>query len=326
MYAIVTAGGIPQPEESLYTYSKGNSKALIDLAGKPMVQWVLDALNEARQVEEIILIGLTSKSGLVSAKPIHYLSNQGKMLANIVAGVNKAVELNNKTEYVLVVSSDIPSVRGDMVDWLIDTCMETKDDLYYGVCPSDVMEARFPESKRTYTVLKDMKLCGADMNITHVRMATEHLDVWEALISRRKNPVAQASVMGWGTLFLLLTRQATLEDFVSRVSERVGIKGRAIVWDRAEPAMDVDKPHQLEMLRAELEKRVAKEISAEKRAAKKAATDSTLVEKTMTKTPAKTSKKPSKAVAKSKPKAASSAKKKPAKPAPKKPATRKKAK
>ena len=44
MDAIVIAGGIPQPEDPLYTYSHGDSKALIDVAGKPMVQWVLDAL------------------------------------------------------------------------------------------------------------------------------------------------------------------------------------------------------------------------------------------------------------------------------------------
>ena len=60
--------------------------------------------------------------------------------------------------------------------------------------------------------------------------------------------------MGLGTLYLLLTRQATLQDFVERVSKRVGIKGRAIVWPYAEPCMDVDKPNQLEMMRADLAK------------------------------------------------------------------------
>jgi hypothetical protein len=142
------------------------------------------------------------------------------------------------------------------VDWLINTCMETQDDLYYGVCPREVMEARYPNSKRTYTPLKDMQVCGADINIAHVRLASEHLDVWEALIANRKNPAAQARVMGLGTLFLLLTRQATLDDFVERVSKRIGIKGRAIVWTEAEPCMDVDKPHQLEIMRADLAKRL----------------------------------------------------------------------
>ena len=262
MYAIVTAGGIPQPEDPLYSYSKGDSKALIDIAGKPMVQWVLDALNEAKEVDDIILIGLSSRSGLICKKPIHYLSNQGRMLANIVAGVNKALELDPKTEYVLIVSSDIPTMKGDMVDWLVKTCMETQHDLYYGVCPRDVMEGRFPGSKRTYTRLKDMDVCGADINITHVRMATEHLDLWEQLIGNRKSPMRQASLVGLSTFWKVFTRSATLDELVEHVCNRLGINGRAIVWEHAEPCMDVDKPHQLELLREDIEKSQEEENEA----------------------------------------------------------------
>jgi GTP:adenosylcobinamide-phosphate guanylyltransferase len=264
MYAIITAGGNPQPEDPLYSYSKGDSKALIDVAGKPMVQWVLDALNEAREVDNIIMIGLSNKSGLVSKKPIHYISNQGRMLANIVAGVDKALELDPQTEYVLLVSSDIPALKGDMVDWLIKTCRQTKNDLYYGVCPREVMEGRFPGSKRTYTHLKDVDVCGADMNITHVRMATEHLDLWEQLIGNRKSPMRQASLVGLSTFWKLLTRSATLDELVEHVCGRLGIDGRAIVWEHAEPCMDIDKPHQLELLRADMEKQQVKEKKAPK--------------------------------------------------------------
>jgi GTP:adenosylcobinamide-phosphate guanylyltransferase len=271
MDAIITAGGIPRPEDPLYTYSHGDSKALIDVAGKPMVQWVLDALGDAKQVDNVIIIGLSPKSGVTCKKPIYYVSNQGRMLANIVAGVNKALEINKRNKYVLVVSSDIPTLKAEMVDWLIDTCMKTKDDLYYGVCPRAVMETRFPDSKRTFTHLKDMDVCGADMNITHVRMATEHLDMWESLIGSRKSPLRQASLIGFGTLFALFTRRLTLEDAVRRVCDRIGIKGRAIVWPYAEPCMDVDKPSQLELLRADLAEQQSQALLKPKRAAKKTA-------------------------------------------------------
>ena len=252
MDAIVTAGGIPQPNDPLYAYSNGDSKALIDIAGKPMAQWVLDALGEAKHVDNVIMIGLSAKSGLTCKKPIHYVSNQGRMLANIVAGVNKSLEINKNNKYVLVVSSDIPALKADMVDWLVSTCMQTKDDIYYGLCPREVMEKRFPDSKRTYTRLKDMEVCGADINLTNVSMATEYLDTWEALINNRKNVFKQAAILGWDTLFQIVTHQLTVEEMVQRASERIGIKGRAIVWPYAEGCMDVDKPHQLELLRADL--------------------------------------------------------------------------
>jgi len=269
MDAIVTAGGIPQPGDPLYEFSNGSSKALINVAGKPMVQWVLDALNNSSKVDNIILIGVSPKSGLTSTKPVHYISNQGRMLANIVAGVNKALEINKKTEYVLIVSSDIPGVKGEMVDWLVDTAMETKDDLYYGICPQDVMEARYPESKRTYTKLKDMQVCGADINIIHVSMATTHLGLWEQLIGNRKSPLRQAGVIGWDILFKLATRQIGLQELVEKASARVGIKGRAIIWSQAEPCMDVDKPHQLAIMREDLTRQKKKAAAAEKRLNKK---------------------------------------------------------
>jgi len=269
MDAIVTAGGIPQPGDPLYEFSNGSSKALIDVAGKPMVQWVLDALNNSTKVDNIILIGVSAKSGLTSAKPVHYISNQGRMLANIVAGVNKALEINKKTEYVLIVSSDIPGVKGEMVDWLVDTAMETRDDLYYGICPQDVMEARYPESKRTYTKLKDMQVCGADINVIHVSMATTRLDVWEQLIGSRKSPLRSAAVIGLDILFKLATRQIGLQELVEKASARIGIKGRAIIWSQAEPCMDVDKPHQLEIMREDLTRQKKKAAAAEKRLNKK---------------------------------------------------------
>jgi len=288
MDAIVTAGGIPQPQDPLYTYSNGDSKALIDVAGKPMVQWVLDALGDARNVDNVIVIGLSPKSGVTCKKPLHFVSNQGRMLANIVAGVNKSLELNRKTEYLLVVSSDIPTLKPEMVDWLVDTCMQTQHDLYYGVCPRDVMEARFPDSKRTYTKLKDIELCGADVNITHVRMATEHLDMWESLIGSRKSPLKQAGMIGLDTFFQVLTRSITLDELVEKVCNRIGIQGRAIRWEYAEPCMDVDKPHQLQLLRADLSEQQRKSIAREKAAARRANAAKTTTKKTAASKNAKT--------------------------------------
>lgn len=266
MDAIVTAGGIPQSGDPLYAYSNGDSKALINIAGKPMIQWVLDALGDSKKLDNVIVIGLTSKSGLTCKKPLHYISNQGRMLANIVAGVKKSIDLNKKNEYVLIVSSDIPAIKADMVDWLIKTAMETRDDIYYGVCPQAVMEARYPTAHRTYTKLKDMQVCGADMNIIHVNQITEHLDTWEALIGNRKSPLASAAVIGWDTLFQLFTRQLTLQGMVERASERIGVKGRAILWHQAEPCMDVDKPHQLEIMREDLSQQNKKAASPKVRA------------------------------------------------------------
>ncbi len=260
MDAIVMAGGIPKPDQPLYQYTQGIAKAMLEIAKKPMVQWVLDALDEAERVDSITIIGLPEDCEVSSDKPLYYVPNQGGMLDNIVAGIYNVLDHNPQSEYVLTVSSDIPGINGEMVDWLIDTAMQTQHDIYYGIVTREVMEARYPESNRTFTKLADMHVCGADIHIAHKTMVTdpEHLAMWEELIGKRKSPLKQAASIGILTLILLLMGRLSLEGAVERVTKRLNITGRPIVWEYAEPAMDIDKPHQLEILIADLEAQAAR--------------------------------------------------------------------
>ena len=257
MDAVVIAGGIPQPDQPLYEYTQGKAKAMLDIAGKPMVQWVLDALSNAEKVDNVIIIGLPEDAEVTCEKPTYHLPNQGRMLGNIEAGINKMREINPQAEYVLSVSSDIPAITGEMVDWLITTAMETKHDVYYGVVKKETMDARYPNSNRTFTKLKDMELCGADIHIAHHTMTTDpaHLGTWEVLIGKRKSPMRMAAAVGFWTLALLLLGRLTLKKGVERVTKSLHFTGRAIISPYAEMAMDVDKSHQLEMLRADLAKK-----------------------------------------------------------------------
>jgi len=256
MDAILTAGGIPQPGEPLYEYTQGINKALLDISGKPMIQWVLDALEGANGVERIIIIGLPADTVLTSSKVAAFIPTHGSMLENIRAGVNKVMELNPDTLHVLAVSSDIPGITPEMVDWVISATMETDHDVYYNIITRQVMEARYPDSRRSYTHLKEFDVCGGDMNVIRTSMVTGNDSLWEEIIAARKNVFKQASLIGFSTLILLLLRRINLDSALKRVSERLNLRGRAIVCPYAEVGMDVDKPHQLEIMRADLQKRV----------------------------------------------------------------------
>ncbi|PIW20824.1 MAG: hypothetical protein COW33_01030 [Anaerolineae bacterium CG17_big_fil_post_rev_8_21_14_2_50_57_27] len=273
MDAIVIAGGIPLPEEPLYPETQGHPKALVDIAGKPMIQWVLDALSESKIVENVVIVGLTEKSSVTCKKSFHFIPNQGKMIENLRAGAEKVLELNPKAEYVLIVSSDIPAISGEMVDWTVNTAMQTDEDIYYNIIQREVMEKRFPSSKRTYTRLKDMDVCGGDMNVGRISLILEEdTDLWEKITNARKSPLKQAGLIGFDTLFLLLFRQLTLEKAAANIMKRLKITGRAIVCPYAEIGMDIDKPHQLEIMRADLAKaQRRKNKTAPKKAAVKKA-------------------------------------------------------
>jgi hypothetical protein len=144
-----------------------------------------------------------------------------------------------------------------MVDWVVETCMQTDDDVYYNIIKRQVMEARFPDSRRTWTKLKDIELCGGDMNVARTMTVNEQRDVWERIIESRKSAAKQAALIGYDTLVLFLLRVMTLDQAVKKVTQRLGLKGRVVICPYAEVGMDVDKPHQLEIMRQYLAKKAA---------------------------------------------------------------------
>jgi hypothetical protein len=177
------------------------------------------------------------------------------MFENIRAGVMQVEKINPKSHHTIIVSSDIPTITSEMVNWVVNTCMQTDEDVYYNLIERSVMEKRFPGSKRTYTRLKDYEVCGGDMNVIRTKSVSGNDELFERLIAARKSVVKQAALIGYSTLILLMLRQLTMQSAIKRVAKRLNITGRAVLCPYAEVGMDVDKPFQLEMVSADLAQR-----------------------------------------------------------------------
>ncbi len=257
MDAIITAGGIPLPGEPLYEYTRGGSKAMLDLAGKPMIQWVLDAISKSPKINHIIVIGLTELGGITCPKPITFLANQEDMLANINTGLDALKRFQTGSEYALLAASDVPGITTEMVNWMVDEVEASQADIYYQVITRETMEEKFPASRRTYTRVKDMEICGGDVNAVRVNLDPTVNHMWERLIASRKNPVKQASILGINVLSGLLFRSATIEELAEMICKRLKVTGKVIRCPYAEMGMDVDKPNQLEIMRHYLSRRSA---------------------------------------------------------------------
>jgi GTP:adenosylcobinamide-phosphate guanylyltransferase len=252
MDAIITAGGTPLPGEPLYPYTLGGNKAMLDVAGQPMIQWVVQAISQSKNIDHIIISGINQTLSFTCPKPFTVLPNEGDMLANIQSAAKLILHENPSAEAVLVVASDIPAITTEMVDWMVDQINAFPADLYYNTISRTVMETKYPESRRTYVRLQDTEICGGDMNAINLRVFKNARPVWQDLIGSRKSPLKQASIIGLDLLIRVLLRRITLADAVELISRRLGIVGKAIVCPYAEVGMDVDKPHQLELMKKDL--------------------------------------------------------------------------
>ncbi len=247
MDVIFAAGGESRPGDPLYPLTQGHPKALLPLAGKPMAQWVLDALDASPNVGRIIVMGLAPSDGLqCQNKPLDYIPSQGTIVENARAGLRRVQALNPQATHALWVSSDIPLLQPTHIDWVVDQA-STGDDFFYNVIERQLMERRFPASRRTYTHLKDKVVCGGDMNVLATHLAVGDNPLWEKIAQARKNVFQQAFLIGLDTLFWLALRQVTLAQAEVIASQRLGLKGRALLCPYPEIGMDVDKPFQYEI-------------------------------------------------------------------------------
>lgn len=249
MIAIVTAGGKTQPGEPLYEITQGGYKTMLLLNGKPMVQWVLDALSQTEQIQQVIVVGLPLETDLVCTHPLQLLPDEGGMLNNIRAGAKKAIELDPTATHALLLSGDVPGVNAEIIEWILEQSKALDLDLYYSIIDRTVMEAHFPKSKRTYVHLKEMQVCGGDVHCLRLRAVVDESPLWKKLINSRKSPFRQASLVGYDTLFFLMLRQLRLKDAEAMLCKRLGVQAKAVLCPYPQVGMDIDKPFQLEIMR-----------------------------------------------------------------------------
>jgi GTP:adenosylcobinamide-phosphate guanylyltransferase len=259
MHAIIPAGGIPQPKDSLYAYTQGKFKVLLLIEGKPIIQWVVDALNESGEVDRIIIVGLPDDTPIQSKRQITFVASQNDLMLNIQAAAEKVVELDPTCTDAFLVSGDIPGLTAEMVKWLAGKVKQRPPmDIHYTVVAKQAIESEFPGSKRTYTKMKDCEVSGGDCSVFNPHMAIDPNARWRKLIDYRKSPIKQAALIGFDTLFLLLIGQLSLKEAERRVTRRLDICGEVVLAPYAGIAMDVDKAHQLEIMRRYLHNRKSK--------------------------------------------------------------------
>jgi len=256
MDAIIIAGHTPGKTDALLEYARVENKALIPIAGKPMIRWVSDALARSQHVTRLVIVGLDASCGVdFGPKPIVFVPDQGRLMKNVWAGGRRAIQDTPNRDRILVCACDIPLITTEIVDDHIAAMTATMHDLYYTIVDRETMRARFPTSRRTYTRLRDGVFCGGDLNMASGKVLETNQELWDDLLEARKSALRQVQRVGLGTLFRFVTRTLSIADAERRAEKILGLKARAVRTPHAEIGMDVDKPFQLDIVRAELEAR-----------------------------------------------------------------------
>lgn len=234
--AIVLAGA-PADTEMAEKYSVKN-RAELPIAGKTMIQHVIDALSASAHVGDIRIIGNTECVGDVTL-----VEPRGTLIDNLIAGT----EACSDADRILVCTSDIPAVTAEVIDDFVGRCTDPDVDFFYPVVTREDSEKRFPGVKRTYAKTGDGTFTGGNIMLFSRRFMLENGDTIRQVIQQRKSVAKLASLLGCGTLMRVIIAQTIcpcaigLRD-LERVAGKV-VNGRlkAVITPCAEIAADVDR-------------------------------------------------------------------------------------
>jgi molybdopterin-guanine dinucleotide biosynthesis protein A len=234
--AIVLAGTDRNPKRLI----ANRNKAFLDMGGKVLVRYVIDALLEAKSIGHVYVVGpsqLLSEVLPVQSSRVTVVEQVGKMLTNTWAGIN-ACEASYSTgeEYpmqdrpMLFISCDLPLISARAVDDFVAHCARVDAasgepfSLLAGVAEEASLKAYYPQDDkpgifRPYVHFNDSRLRLANIYVARPH-SLSHQEFLQTGFSYRKakdyrNVLSLARSFfgrtgGWHAAWLTLRLQLTL--------------------------------------------------------------------------------------------------------------------
>lgn len=235
--AIVLAGALSRPP--LTTVSDEPLEALIPVAGRPMVQWVIDALRECAAIDKIVIVGPSEDlRKRVTGECLIFVNSADSILNNVKRGLSQIPSAHK----ALVVTADIPLLTGKAVDDFLAHCTDDSVQVYYSIVRRDVIEAAYSNIQRTYVTLRGGTFTGGNILLLDADIFDRYGDVIDRVISLRKKPLEIGRLLGLRCIMKFLLHRLSVADIERRVYRMLGLRGKGVASDFPEIGIDVDKP------------------------------------------------------------------------------------
>jgi molybdopterin-guanine dinucleotide biosynthesis protein A len=249
---LVLAGRRQGPAEPLAAAAGVTNKALLPLAGMPMIRHVLAALQACPGLDRII----------VSAEPADRIL-QG---AGSPPGVEErasgpspsgsvAAALAEFGTPLLVTTADHALLTPEMAGYFLAAVPEHADAAA-GVARSDTVLAAYPGAQRTWLRFRGGAFSGCNLFLLRTPAAARAVAFWQQVEAHRKRPLAMARLVGLTGVMGYALRLLTLSGAVRLLERRVGARLAVVELPFADAAVDVDKPADLLLVRQALAGRV----------------------------------------------------------------------
>jgi len=247
--AIILAGALNTgPLQEICT---ARYEAEIDIAGRPMLEYIVKALKQVSSIERIVVSGPQGILAGSSLDLIFQLVEPGSsMIDSLVNGLN----VLDGNQSVLVITADIPLITAEALEDFLVKCRLCPGDVYYSFIAKEVCEAKYPGVHRTYVKLREGTFTGGNVALISGRVIRDNIEMLKKAAALRKKPLQLCSMLGWKCFFQLMIGRLNISQIENRIAKAFNFKAVGVVSAYPEIGIDVDKPSDLVLARQILSK------------------------------------------------------------------------
>ena len=228
-----------------------DNKALIMINGKPMIDYIVDALNNSENIDQIIVVGPEKELHPYIGKKVKKILNPGNsILENMEIGLN----FFDSNDNLLLLTSDIPLITPEAIDEFLKICIKRKAYIGYPLITKENIMKKYPETKRTYVTMKEGIFCGGNIAFFKPEVFFQQKNLIEELFENRKTTWKYIKILGLKFIFKFIFKTLTIEEVERRVTGILGYNSIAVMISHPEVMIDLDKLSDLELIRKYLER------------------------------------------------------------------------
>lgn len=247
--ALLLAGSRPG-RDVLAEHFGAEAKALIPVAGEPMVARVARVLLSVPEVGAVRVIG---PSALDAVLPRDVRVERRDANGSIAGALRDTLAEARAPLPLLVTTADHPLLSADTLRAFLRGAAGA--DLGVGAVERRTVLRRFPGTRRTWLRFRGGAYTGANLFAVTSARALPAIELWAGVEQERKSARRLVRALGPGFLALAALRLLSAEGAVRRAGRRLSVDARAVILDDALAAVDVDSMADHELVSAVLEGR-----------------------------------------------------------------------
>ncbi|MEA2021115.1 MAG: nucleotidyltransferase family protein [Candidatus Caldatribacteriota bacterium] len=227
------------------------NKALILINDRPMINYVINALQESKNINKIVIVGPEKMLSKGIDRKIDKILNSGD---TILENIEKGLNCFHSGDSALILTSDIPLITANAIDEFLEICIDKNADVGYPIITKERIMEKYPETERTYIKMKEGIICGGNIVLLKPEVFFQNKSLINELFENRKAIQKYVKILGFKFIIKFLFKILTFKDIEKRISEIVGYNSIAVNVSFPEMMIDLDKISDLELIRKVIEK------------------------------------------------------------------------